>query len=98
MEGEIPPLPQTALLERARQAGLDADSLLTCLEAVRATATDALPIIPVGAYAARAENRRVWIIVAKWELEDMGDHGMSHFRAWAFDAQTTEELGFVTCE
>lgn len=88
---------QAMMLGKAARAKLDSASLARCCGLVRDTATDGLALIPVGAYQVRSMTGDAWIIVVKWEYESIGQDGMGHFRAWAFDSESMATLGYATC-
>lgn len=88
----------SALVGRAQAFGLDATSLGRCLNSL--FPHDGGPAyLPVAAYQAEQKHAAVWIIVVKWEGTSPQRYvPLSHIRIHAFDAETRQQIGYISCE
>ena len=94
-----------ALLEKAKAAGLDAESLSKVLKAVQADAgREFLAHLPIAAYASRLNDEPVWILVIHWEQclplppeYRMSPQPLSHHRIYAFTQRDLRLVAGISC-
>ncbi len=75
-----------SLVEKARQAKLNATTLQSVLGAVRSSRRG---FLPVGAYSTECDREPVWIIVTQ---------GDGHYTIFAYTAKGLREVGGSTCK
>jgi len=89
------------LLKMADNQKLDSGSLHKALDLVLKNSQDKIAYLPIGAYQASLDGKSVWIITVRWEYPSMGKDGaaveLGHIRAFAFDQERLNQVGFVTC-
>jgi hypothetical protein len=93
------------LLEKARAAGLDSESLSKVLKAVQADAgNEFLAHLPIAAYASRLGDEPVWILVIHWEQclplppeHRMPPQPLSHHRIYAYTQRDLRLVGGISC-
>ena len=87
----------SALVRRAQASGLDTASLDRCLKSLFPHANGPA-YLPIGAYQAKRGHTIAWIIVIKWESGPPDPRvRLSHIRIYALDAETTQQIGYVSC-
>ncbi len=91
-----------ALVQNAKEKGLDAESLSKCMEKIRGH-SQGEAIVPIGAYQTNRLMSGVWIIVCRWEhAHSVTFQGqefnlpLSHFRAYILNASSGEILGVIS--
>ena len=113
-EVEIPygshawPVFRDKLLRVATKRMMDVGSLervLAKIEAEEAVPARLKQLLPYGAYLGHQGSKQVWIIPCVWEVGVSYDSEhrarpvrLGHIRVWAYDAETAEKVGFVTCK
>jgi len=93
------------LLEKAKAAGLDTESLSKVLKAVQADAgNEYLAHLPIAAYASRLNGEPVWILVIHWEQclplppeYRMPPQPLSHHRIYAYTQRDLRLVGGMSC-
>jgi len=90
-----------SLTKRAREAGLDSESLQKVLDAMSKDPVNSKPCLPVGAYQSARNGNPVWIVVVKWGQETQTNPDIQiiggHVRVFAFDQKTLKKIGFTSC-
>jgi hypothetical protein len=93
------------LLEKAKAAGLDAESLSKALKAVQADAgNEFLAHLPIAAYTSRLGDEPVWILVIHWEQclplppeHRMPPQPLSHHRIYAYTQRDLRLVAGISC-
>jgi len=88
------------LVKRAKDQKLDADGLKALLEKIRNHAGEnKLAYVPVAAFDVTSGGKKIWVIAVVWETPTFLAQlkRLSHVRLFAFDAESKEQVGFVTC-
>lgn len=83
------------LVELARNKSLDSTTLKKLLDGIRERNNPAMALIPVKAVSVKFEGKPHWMIFAVWGVKNAGK--TNHIKAWLFDANTCEQIGFSSC-
>jgi hypothetical protein len=90
-----------ALVEKARESGLDSASLSEVLKAILAAPeSKGKALLPVAAYSTWHRGESVWLIDLRWEGVGtaLSDYPMVHVRSYYFTQNGIRQVGFSSCD
>ena len=96
------------LISVARERQMDAESLrrvLAHIEVAEGLPVRFMQVLPFGAFLGRQGDTPVWVVPCVWSsgLSYDSEHRprpqqLGHIRIWAFSADESDGVGFVTCK
>jgi len=102
------PVFKARLVAAADARGLESGSLeraLGAIEKQEAHLTTKGQLFPIGAFVARQDGGKVWVIPCLWESGYVLDGDGSprpvrarHIRIWAFSREDGRQVGYITCK